>query len=129
MGKYSQYFSEENSMSPSYVINSLIVLTLLFQTSVPVFADASTSLKSYYSPIVRLEPDKGYFLITTDSGIQWIQVEDPVKEHLKTLDVGDMIDVVVEIRPDNVPPLLKSWKLARSASPCKVLKGQTCSKE
>jgi len=117
-------------MSPSsYVINGLFVLTLLFQTSVPVFADASTSLKSYYSPIVRLEPEKGYFLITTDSGIQWIQVEDPVKEHLKTLDVGDMIDVVVEIRPDNVPPLLKSWKLARSASPCKVLKGQTCSKE
>lgn len=116
-------------MPPSYVINSLFVLTLLFQTSVPVFADATTSLKSYYSPIVRLEPDKGYFLITTDSGIQWIQVEDPVKEHLKTLDVGDMIDVVVEIRPDNVPPLLKSWKLARSASPCKVLKGQTCSKE
>jgi hypothetical protein len=124
-----QYFSEENSMPPSYVITSLFVLTLLFQTSVPVFADATTSLKSYYSPIVRLEPDKGYFLITTDSGIQWIQVEDPVKEHLKTLEVGDMIDVVVEIRPDNVPPLLKSWKLARSASPCKVLKGQTCSKE
>ena len=130
MGKYSQYFSEEKAMPPSYVISSLfVVLTLLFQTSVPVFADASTSLKSYYSPIVRLEPDKGYFLITTDSGIQWIQVEDPVKEHLKTLEVGDMIDVVVEIRPDNVPPLLKSWKLARSASPCKVLKGQTCSKE
>ena len=43
-----------------------------------------------------------------------------------------MIDVVVELREnpepqDNVqklPPLLKSWKLARSASPCKVLKGQ-----
>lgn len=116
-------------MSPSYLITGFFVLSLLFQTSVPVFADASTSLKSYYSPIVRLEPDKGYFLITTDSGIQWIQVEDPVKEHLKTLDVGDMIDVVVQIRPDNVPPLLKSWKLARSASPCKILKEQTCSQE
>jgi hypothetical protein len=116
-------------MPPSYVISGLFVLTLLFQTSVPVFADASTSLKSYYSPIVRLEPDKGYFLITTDSGIQWIQVEDPAKEHLKTLDVGDMIDVVVQIRPDNVPPLLKSWKLARSASPCKVFDGKACSNE
>lgn len=116
-------------MSPSYFIIGLFVLALVFQTSVPVFAGASTSLKSYYSPIVRLEPDKGYFLITTDSGIQWIQVEDPVKEHLKTLDVGDMIDVVVQIRPDNVPPLLKSWKLARSASPCKVFDGKACSNE
>jgi hypothetical protein len=116
-------------MPPSYVINSLFVLTLLFQTSAPVFAEASTSLKSYYSPIVRLEPDKGYFLITTNSGIQWIQVEDPVKEHLKTLEVGDMIDVVVQIRPDNVPPLLKSWKLARSGSPCVIFDGKTCRKK
>jgi len=116
-------------MPPHHVTNSLFALVLLFLTSAPVFAEASTSLKSYYSPIVRLEADKGYFLITTNSGIQWIQVEDAVKEHLKTLEVGDMIDVVVELRPDPVPPLLKSWKLARSASPCKVLKGQTCSKE
>ena len=116
-------------MPPHHVTNSLFVIVLLFLTSTPVFAEASTSLKSYYSPIVRLEADKGYFLITTNSGIQWIQVEDAVKEHLKTLEVGDMIDVVVELRPDPVPPLLKSWKLARSASPCKVLKGQTCSKE
>jgi len=116
-------------MSPSSVINSFLALVLLSLTSDPIFVEATTSLKSYYSPIVRLEADKGYFLITTNSGIQWIQVEDAVKEHLKTLEVGDMIDVVVELRPDPVPPLLKSWKLARSGSPCKVLKDQTCRKE
>ena len=116
-------------MFSQYAINSFLALVFLFLTGAPVFAEASTSLKSYYSPIVRLEADKGYFLITTNSGIQWIQVEDAVKEHLKTLAVGDMIDVVVELRPDPVPPLLKSWKLARSSSPCKVLKGETCSQE
>lgn len=116
-------------MSPNHVMNSLLAFILLSLTCAPVFAEASTPLKSYYSPIVRLEADKGYFLITTNSGIQWIQVEDGVKEHLKTLEVGDMIDVVVELRPDPVPPLLKSWKLARSASPCKVLKGHTCSQK
>jgi hypothetical protein len=116
-------------MAPHSLINVFLALVLLMLTSAPVLAEASTSLKSWYSPIVRLEADKGYFLITTNSGIQWIQVEDAVKEHLKTLEVGDMIDVVVELRPDPVPPLLKSWKLARSASPCKVLKDQTCSKE
>ena len=124
-------------MSPSYVITSLFVLTLLFQTTAPVFAEASTSLKSYYSPIVRLEPDKGFFLITTDSGIQWIKVEEPGKTHLKTLAVGDMIDIVVELRENaepqendqKLPPLLKSWKLARSDSPCKVFDGKSCKKE
>ena len=116
-------------MFPQYVGNTFFALVLIIITSVPAFAEATPKLKSYYSPIVRLEPDKGYFLITTSSGIQWVQVEDPVKEHLKTLEVGDMIDVVVQLRPDPVPPLLKSWKLARSASPCKIFNGQTCSAE
>ncbi|MDH5429115.1 MAG: hypothetical protein OEZ05_09285 [Nitrospirota bacterium] len=116
-------------MSPSSVINKVLAIVLLSLTTTPIFAEATTSLKSYYSPIVRLEADKGYFLITTNSGIQWVQVEDAAKEHLKTLEVGDMIDVVVELRPDPVPPLLKSWKLARSASPCTVFNGHTCSKE
>ena len=112
-----------------FLINSFLVFVLIVLTSAPVFSEASKTLKSYYSPIVRLEADKGYFLITTNSGIQWIQVEDPGKQHLKTLDVGDMIDIVVELRPDPVPPLLKSWKLARSASPCIVFDGKTCRKE
>jgi len=116
-------------MSRQYIINSLFAFVLLFLTSAPVFAEAATPLKSYYSPIVRLEADKGYFLITTSSGIQWIQVEDTAKKHLKTLEVGDMIDVVVQLRPEPTPPLLKSWKLARSASECTVFNGQTCSKE
>jgi len=114
-------------MSSTKYVLCLICLFIAFDTSSPVFAEASTTLKSYYSPIVRLEADKGYFLVTTDSGIQWIQVEDNVKPHLKTLEVGDMIDIVVELRPDNVPPLLKSWKLARSSSPCKIFNGKTCS--
>ena len=114
-------------MFPLHVRNSVFTFTLLILTIAPVFAETASSLKSYYSPIVRLEADKGYFLITTNSGIQWIQVEDPGKEHLKTLEVGDMIDVVVQLRPEPAPPLLKTWKLARSASPCTVFNGQTCS--
>ncbi len=116
-------------MVPYHWLCVFFGLGLLFQANAPVFAEASTTLKSYYSPIVRLEPDKGYFLITTDSGIQWIQVEDKVKAQLKTLAVGDMIDVVVEIRPNNIPPILKSWKLARSASPCKIFDGHSCQGE
>ncbi len=116
-------------MFPLSVCNSLFACALLVLTSAPVFAEAASPLKSYYSPIVRLEADKGYFLITTNSGIQWVQVEDSAKEHLKTLEVGDMIDIVVQLRPEPAPPLLKTWKLARSASPCTVFNGQTCSPE
>lgn len=116
-------------MSVGKFLLCLIGLCLMLQTGPPVFAEASTPIKSYYSPIVRLEADKGYFLVTTDSGIQWIQVEDVAKPHLKTLAVGDMIDIVVEVRPDPAPPLLKTWKLARSDSPCIVFNGQTCSTE
>ena len=114
-------------MVPRQLFGVVLGLALLAQTSVPAFAEASNSQKSYYSPIVRLEPEKGFFLITTDSGIQWIQVADPVKTHLKTLAVGDMIDVVIQFRPDNLPPILVSWKLARSASPCKIFDGKSCS--
>ncbi len=116
-------------MFPLSVSHSLFACALLVLSTTPVFAETASSLKSYYSPIVRLEADKGYFLITTNSGIQWIQVEGPGKEHLKTLEVGDMIDVVVQLRPEPAPPLLKTWKLARSASPCIVFNGQTCSTE
>ena len=116
-------------MFPLSFRNSVLACVLLILTSASVFAETASSLKSYYSPIVRLEADKGYFLITTNSGIQWVQVEGAAKEHLKTLEVGDMIDIVVQLRPEPAPPLLKTWKLARSASPCTVFDGQTCSTE
>ena len=111
----------------SFFFLALILLILFIGPSF-TFAQAPGQVKSYYSPIVRLEPEKGFLLITTDSGILWVQVEDSVKEHLKTLGVGDMIDITVQFRPDNLPPILMKWKLARSESPCKVFDGKTCSK-
>jgi hypothetical protein len=110
------------------VLGFLFGLIVFIQTGAMVFSEASTTLQNFNSPIVKIEADKGAFLITTDSGIQWIQVKEEAKVQLKTLEVGDIIDIIVEVRPDNVPPLLKSWKLARSASPCKVFDGKTCSK-
>lgn len=106
----------------------LLGLILCAQSGGLVSSEASTTLLQINSPIVKIEADKGVFLITTDSGIQWIQVEEEAKIPLKTLDVGDIIDIIVEMRPNDIPPLLKSWKLARSASPCKVFDGKTCSK-
>lgn len=116
---------------PLQYFGSCLVLILLLFFIGPsfTFAQQPGQIKSYYSPIVRLEADKGFLLITRDSGILWVQVEDHVKPHLKTLAVGDMIDLTVQFRPDNLPPLLQSWKLARSQSPCLIFDGKACSKE
>ena len=111
-----------------HMLGFVLGLIVFVHTGNHVFAEASTTLQNFKSPIMKIEADKGVFLITTDSGIQWIQVEEGAKTQLKTLNVGDMIDVIVEMRPNNTPPLLlKSWKLARSSSPCKVFDGKTCS--
>jgi hypothetical protein len=112
--------------TPHRLFGFLLGLMVCFLTGSQVFAEASTSLQTFNSPIMKIESDKGVFLITTDAGIQWIQVEEEAKMQLKTLEVGDIIDVIVEMRPDNIPPLVKSWKLARSASSCKVFDGKTC---
>ncbi len=92
------------------------------------FAEATHIFKNFNSPIVKLEPEKGFFLITTETGILWVQVEEPGKKHLKTLEVGDVIEVIVEVLPDKAPPILKSWKLSRSGSACKVFDGKVCIK-
>ena len=110
-------------------ISFLIVSLTLLSGPVVSAAQEPGQVKGYYSPIVRIEVEKGFFLITTDSGILWVQVEDHVKPHLQTLSLGDMIDVTVEYRPDNLPPILKSWKLARSESACKFFDGKVCKKE
>ena len=114
---------------------SLLALLCIVFWSIAAFAEEAQPepksegpVKSYYSPIVRLEAEKGFLLITTDSGILWIQVEDSAKPHLKTLAVGDMIDVIVQFRSNNLPPLLKTWKLAQSQSPCKIFDGVNCRK-
>ena len=87
-------------------------------------------VKGFYSPIVRIEAEKG-FLMIVPPGIPplWIQVGDNAKPHLQTLNLGDMIDVTVQFRPDNLPPILQSWKLARSESACKLFDGKVCKKE
>ena len=117
------------NLRPCLFLFFIMILLILFIAPSFTFAQKPGQVKSYYSPIVRLEPEKGFLLITNDSGIMWIQVEDHAKIHLRDLGVGDMIDVTVQFRPDNLPPLLQKWKLAKSESPCKIFNGKSCGKE
>ncbi len=108
----------------------LAVSLLLFSGIDVSAAHEPGQVKGFYSPIVRIEAEKGFFMIVPP-GIPplWIQVGDNAKPHLQELNLGDMIDVTVQFRPDNLPPILQSWKLARSESACKLFDGKTCKKE
>jgi hypothetical protein len=87
---------------------------------------AAAEEKSIYSPIIFVDKDKGYIVVSSDSGVIGVEASEAAKPHLDKLPASGMIDIVVEIRPGNVPPLLKSWKLAAGESTCKVFDGKTC---
>jgi hypothetical protein len=107
-------------------------LTALFSiTALVVFIatawvdSAAAEDKSIYSPIILVDKQKGYILVSSDAGVIAVEASDAAKPHLGKLPPSGMIDIVVELRPGN-PPLLKSWKLAAGESECKHFDGQTC---
>ncbi|MFB3137178.1 MAG: hypothetical protein ACE1ZJ_04610, partial [Nitrospirales bacterium] len=79
-----------------------------------------------YSPIIRVEAEQGFILISADSGILWVKATPEALPHLKKLPVGGLIDLVIEFQGKPNPPLIKSWKLASGDSSCKVFDGKAC---
>jgi len=86
---------------------------------------AAAEEKSIYSPIILVDKDKGYIVVSSDNGVIGVEASEAAKPHLEKLPASGMIDIVVEIRPGNAP-LLKSWKLAAGESTCKVFDGKSC---
>lgn len=81
--------------------------------------------KSFYSPIVQVDKEKGFIVISNSGKVFAVEVPEAAKPHLEKLPVSGMIDIVVEMRADN-PPLLKTWKVAGGESSCKHFDGKTC---
>ena len=79
-----------------------------------------------YSSIVQVAPKKGYIMVTKDNNVMWVQASAAAKPHVKDLPVGEMIDIVVEMRGAKKPPLMKSWKLVSGESRCKNFNGKKC---
>ena len=79
-----------------------------------------------YSSIVQVAPKKGYIMVTKDNNVMWVQASAAAKPHVKELPVGEMIDIVVELRGKKEPPLMKSWKLVSGESRCKNFNGKKC---
>lgn len=79
-----------------------------------------------YSPIIQVEPKKGFLLVTRDSNVIWVEASKEAKPHLHKLPVGEMLDMVVTNRDGKTPPLLTRWKLASGESSCKQFDGKRC---
>jgi hypothetical protein len=89
------------------------------------FGSAAAENKSIYSPLIHVDKDKGFIIVSVDGSVIAIEASEAAKPHLAKLPASGMIDIVVELRPQK-PPLLKSWKLAAGESDCKHFDGTTC---
>ncbi|TAJ28362.1 MAG: hypothetical protein EPO64_04755 [Nitrospirae bacterium] len=81
--------------------------------------------KSIYSPIIFVDKEKGFIVVSSSGAVFGVEVSEAAKPHLDKLPASGMIDIVVEMRPGNAP-LLKTWKLAAGESSCKIFDGKTC---
>lgn len=110
-------------MRVSHFINpaSLVAMLAVFLWVVP----ASAEDKSFYSPIIHVDKEKGFIVVSSSGKVFPVEVPEIAKPHLEKLPVSGMIDIVVEMRADNVP-LLKTWKVAGGESSCKQFDGKTC---
>jgi len=79
-----------------------------------------------YSVIVGVEPKKGYILVTKDSNVIWVEASKAAKPHVRKLPVGEMIDIVVQMRGKKHAPLMTQWKLASGESKCLHFDGKRC---
>lgn len=90
------------------------------------FTDEQGKEGSFYSPVIRVVPDRGFILINSGNGILWLKASEAAMPHLSKLPVGGLIDIIVEFQGKPNPPIIKSWKLASGDSTCRVFDGTQC---
>lgn len=104
----------------------VIVLVMWIPTLSWAFTDKPGEEGSFYSPIIRIVPDKGFILINSGSGILWLKASEAAMPHISKLPVGGLIDVVVVFQGKPNPPVIKLWKLASGDSVCPEFDGKQC---
>ena len=98
---------------------SLFFLTM---TAVPVFAED----RSFYSPVSYIDTEKSQILISTSATVFYIEVPDAAKPHMDKLPISSLVDFVVEMRGEDKPPLIKTWKVKSGESTCMYFNGKEC---
>jgi len=90
------------------------------------FVDEPGKQTSFYTPVIRVVPDKGFVLINSGNGVLWVKASQAAMPHLSKLPVGGLVDLVVEFQGKPNPPIIQSWKLASGNSACDVFDGTNC---
>lgn len=110
---------------PTFRIRASLALVPVLVTFFGIVGPAAAEEKSYYSPIIMIDMDKGWLIISEPGSVFAVEAGAEAKPHLEKLPVSGMIDVVVETR-EGKPPLIKSWKVTAGDSSCKNFDGKTC---
>lgn len=104
------------------LLNFSLSLFLLTITVVPAFAED----RSFYSPVIYIDKEKSQILISTSATVFYIEVPDAAKPHIDKLPLSSLVDFVVEMRGEDKPPLIKTWKVKSGESPCMYFNGTEC---
>ena len=104
------------------LLNFSLSLFLLTIAVVPAFAED----RSFYSPVIYIDKEKSQILISTSATVFYIEVPDDAKPHMDKLPISSLVDFVVEMRGEDKPPLIKTWKVKSGESTCMYFNGKEC---
>lgn len=104
------------------LLNRSLLLFLLTIVVVPAFAED----RSFYSPVIYIDKEKSQILISTSATVFYIEVPDAAKPHMDKLPISSLVDFVVEMRGEDKPPLIKTWKVKSGESTCMYFNGTEC---
>ncbi len=100
----------------------LLFLWLLTLVAVPAFAED----RSFYSPVIHIDKEKGQILISTSAAVFYIEVPEAAKPHMEKLPISGLVDFLVEMRGEDKLPLIKTWKVKSGESTCMYFNGKEC---
>ena len=104
------------------LLNRSLLLFLLTIVVLPAFAED----RSFYSPVIYIDKEKSQILISTSATVFYIEVPDAAKPHMDKLPISSLVDFVVEMRGEDKPPLIKTWKVKSGESTCMYFNGKEC---
>ena len=118
------------NLYPGAALMRLFVVYVLFLATFLICCGESATAadpqtKSFYSPIIYVDKEKGYIVISNSGAVFGIEASPAAKPHLEKLPISGLIDVVVEIRPD-AAPMIRSWKVASGETSCRIFDGKEC---
>ena len=101
-----------------------LILALSVATLIPklVFAED----RSFYSPVIHIDKEQNQILISTSASVFSIEVPDAARPHIEKLPLSGLVDFVVEMRGEDNPPLIKTWKVKSGESTCMYFNGKEC---